>query len=183
MKKSEAPVWDWPVRLLHWSLVLTVVSSWLLGGSSGRRGEWHEWLGYAACAVVALRVALGIRGQGYARFGQFVRSPRATLAYARQVARGTAPRYLGHNPLGGWMVLLLLGCVAALSLSGWLYTTDWLWGFEWLYLLHFVLGWLLVALVALHLAGVFITGRKHGDTLVRAMFTGRKAPAQGDDIA
>ena len=186
MKNNELKawtVWDWPVRLLHWSLVLTVVSAWILGGRSGRLGEWHEWLGYAAAAVVVLRLIWGACGSRYARFRQFVRAPRFTLRYGRQVLHGEAPRYLGHNPLGGAMVVLLLGCVGALSLSGWLYTTDWLWGYEWLYQVHFVLGWLLVGLVALHLVGVVLTGWQHGENLVRAMLTGRKAAPQNDDVA
>ncbi|MDM0045995.1 cytochrome b/b6 domain-containing protein [Variovorax dokdonensis] len=182
MKKSELLIWDWPVRALHWLLALAVISAWILGGSSDTLGEWHEWLGLSAGGVVALRLAWGFLGRRHARFGQFVRSPRSTIEYARAAWRGHAPRYLGHNPLGGWMVVALLSCVAGLALSGWLYTTEWLWGYEWLYDIHFVLGWLLVALVALHLAGVLVTGWKHGENLVRAMVTGRKAAPSGDDV-
>lgn len=174
-KKSELSVWDRPVRLFHWALVLTVSSAWWTGGHTD---GWHENLGYAVAAIVAARVAWGFRGGAYARFAQFVRSPAATWAYARSVQAGRAARYLGHNPLGGWMVLALLGCVGALCLSGWLYTTDLLWGYGWLYWTHFVLGWLLVALVTLHLAGVLFTSWQHRENLVRAMVTGRK-PAPG----
>jgi len=175
-------VWDRPVRLLHWTLALVLTAGWLLGGRHGRLGEVHEWLGYTAGAVVALRLAWGVWGSRHARFGQFVRSPRAMLRYARQVVGGTAPRHIGHNPLGGAMVLLLLGCVAGLAISGCLYTTDWLWGYEWLYQTHYVLGWVLVGLVALHVAGVLVTGWQHGENLVRAMVTGRKAPPQPGDV-
>lgn len=177
-RKSELKVWDGPVRLLHWALALCVACAWWTGGSTD---GWHEWLGYAAAAIVALRLAWGFGPSRYARFAHFVRGPRATWSYAQTVCRGTAPRHLGHNPLGAWMVLALLACVGLLSLTGWLYTTDWLWGYGWLYWTHFLLGWLLVGLVGLHLCGVAITGRQHRENLVRAMVTGRKpAPGDGD---
>ncbi|WP_085316497.1 cytochrome b/b6 domain-containing protein [Derxia lacustris] len=173
-------VWDWPVRLLHWALVLTVSAAWISGGSTG---PLHEWLGYGAGGIVLARVGWGLVGGRYARFGQFVRGPGATWRYLRAVLAGRAPRHLGHNPLGGWMVLALLGSAGALALSGALYVTDWLWGYEWLYRLHAALGWALPALVALHVAGVVFTGRQHGENLVRAMVDGRKAPPAGDDVA
>lgn len=177
-RKSELTVWDRPVRLLHWALALSVACAWWTGGHTD---GWHENLGYAAAAIVALRVAWGFGPSRYARFAQFVRGPRATWSYARAVWRGTAPRHLGHNPLGGWMVLALLGCVGLLGLSGWLYTTDWLWGYGWLYWTHFVLGWLLVGLVGLHLGGVAFTGWQHRENLVRAMITGRKPAPDASD--
>ncbi len=168
------------MRGLHWLLVALVTASWFTGG---QRGPWHEWLGYGVAAVVVLRLAWGFAGSRYARFAQFVRAPRATLAYAGAVLRGQAPRYLGHNPLGGWMVLALLATLAALCLSGWLYTTEWLWGYEWLEQTHVVLGWLLLALVAAHVAGVLFTSWQHRENLVRAMVTGRKPGPAADDVS
>lgn len=175
-RRNEPLIWDRPVRLLHWALVGCVASAWWTGGDAE---SWHEPLGYAVAAIVALRLAWGFGGSRYARFAQFVRGPRPTWSYARSVWHGQAPRHLGHNPLGGWMVLALLACAGALCLSGWLYTTDWLWGYGWLYWTHVVLGWLLVGLVALHVAGVVLTSWQHRENLVRAMLTGRK-PAPGE---
>jgi cytochrome b len=172
-------VWDGPVRLLHWALVLAVASAWWTGGDAD---SWHEALGYAAATIVGLRLAWGFAGSHYARFAQFVRAFSATWAYAHSVRAGRARRYLGHNPLGGWMALALLACVAGLCFSGFLYTTDWLWGYGWLYWTHVVLGWLLAALVALHLAGVAFTGWQHRENLVRAMLTGRKRVPGPHDI-
>jgi cytochrome b len=182
LKKNEVMVWDRPVRVLHWLLALAVVGAWSTGGLAGRLGEAHELLGYAAGAVVAARLLWSHRGNRYARFGQFVRGPGVVWRYLRAAARGRGPRYIGHNPLGGWMVLLLLGCVATLALSGWLYTTDWLWGYQWLFQLHAVLGWAVVGLVALHVAGVLVTGWRHRENLARAMLTGRKTAPGRDDV-
>lgn len=178
--KDRPRVWDGPQRLLHWVLVAAVAAAWWTGGSAG---PVHEYLGYAAAAIVAARVAWGFVGSRHARFAQFVHGPRETAGYGRAVLAGRAPRYLGHNPLGGWMVLALLACVAALGLTGWLYTTDWLWGYAWLEQLHAALGWLLVGLAALHVAGVAFTSWQHRENLVAAMFSGRKAPPGADDVA
>lgn len=173
-------VWDRPVRVLHWALALACTGAWL---TTGIVTGWHESLGLAALAIVAARIAWGFAGSRYARFSQFLRTPRATWAYAREAWRGAAPRYLGHNPLGGWMAIVLWACVAACGLSGWLYTTDSFWGEAWLDRLHEVLGWTLLALVPLHVAGVVHTGRKHGEMLVRAMLSGFKRGAGRDDVA
>ncbi|WP_426112227.1 cytochrome b/b6 domain-containing protein [Massilia sp. PWRC2] len=162
-----------PVRLLHWLLVLTIAGAWL---SRSRIGPLHEWLGYGAAAVVGLRLLWGARGNAYARFGQFVAPPRATLRYLRQIASGSAARYLGHNPAGGAMVVALLTTVALVALSGWATTTDLLWGYAWPVRLHTALAWLLLLLIGLHIAGVLLASWQHRENLLKAMLTGRKRP-------
>lgn len=172
------PVWDRAVRVIHWALALTCAAAWVTTETGLR---WHEPLGYAALALVGARFVWGFAGSRYARFTQFMRGPRATLRYAAQVRRGDAPRHLGHNPLGGWMAAALWTGVALLGLTGWLYTTDAFWGEAWLDQLHEVLGWSLLGLVALHIAGVVHTSRTQGENLVAAMLSGRKrAPRDGD---
>jgi len=169
-------VWDRPVRLMHWALAASVATAWLTRSDLGVLHEVHEIAGYAAAALVAARTAWGWTGSRHARFASFVRAPAATWRYARDVLAGRAQRFVGHNPLGGWMVLALLACTAALGLTGWLYTTDLFWGYGWLAALHSGLGWTLLGLVALHVAGVAFTSWQHRENLVAAMFTGRKAP-------
>lgn len=172
-------IWDLPVRLLHWALVTLVIASWF---TRELRGPWHEWLGFGAAGVVALRIVWGFVGTRYARFAQFVRAPATTMRYARAVFTGRAPRHLGHNPLGGWMVLALLATVGLLCLSGWLFTTDWLWGYAWLENTHAALGWLLVGLAVFHVVGVMFTCWHQHENLVSAMFSGRKrAPMLEDE--
>ena len=173
-------VWDRPVRVLHWVLVGAVALSAI--GLVALFGV-HQPAGYIALAAVLARVAWGVAGGRSARFALFVRGPRASLRYARAAARGRAPRYLGHNPLGGWMVVALMGCVAALALTGWLYTTDAFWGDETVERVHRALAWTLLGLVVLHLAGVLHTGWRHRENLVAAMWSGRKRAPSGDDVA
>jgi cytochrome b len=131
---------------------------------------------------VALRVAWGLVAPGrHARFASFVRGPSAVLAYERRVLPGSAPRHVGHNPLGGWMAMVLWFCIGLLALTGWLYTTDLLFGDETVEAAHEAIAWAMLGLVLLHVAGVIVTGRRHHENLVAAMWHGRKrAPRPGD---
>jgi cytochrome b len=168
-------VWDPLVRVGHWLLALSVLFAWL---TRHRPGPWHEWLGYVALVIVAVRLVWGWRGSHHARFAQFVRGPRTTLAYTLALLGGHEPRTLGHNPLGAWMILALLVTVTLVGTSGWLYTTDRFWGVEWVEQLHRWLTNALWALVGLHVAGVLYTSLRHRENLVGAMLHGRK-PAPG----
>jgi cytochrome b len=144
---QQIRVWDLLVRLLHWSLVSGFIAAYF---TRHVNGPWHEWLGYFVLAVVAVRLPWGVLGSRYARFRQFIRSPRKTFAYARLITKGLQPRYIGHNPLGGWMIASLLTFLLATCISGWLYTTDRFWGVEWVEELHELLTWFTIALVAVH---------------------------------
>ncbi len=179
-RASRIRVWDVPVRVLHWTLATSVALSALglvaLGGV-------HRPAGYLALAAVLLRIVWGGFGSRYARFAQFVRAPRATLRHAREVMAGREPRFIGHNPLGGWMVVALMLCVIGLALTGWLYTTDAFFGDETVETIHRGLAWALLVLVVAHVAGVLFTSLRQRENLVAAMFSGTKRAPSQDDIA
>ncbi len=171
-------IWDRFVRIFHWSLVASFAVAWLAGD------DWkslHLWAGYAAGALIAMRIVWGVIGTRYARFSQFVRSPLTVASYLRDVATGREARYLGHNPAGGAMIVALLVTLAGLCLSGWLLTTDAYFGSEFMEDLHEFLANVALALVGFHLAGVVLTSIRHRENLVRAMVTGvKRAPSAGD---
>lgn len=175
-------VWDRLVRLLHWTLVGAIAITWLSTMDLGI-GWAHERAGYVAAAVVSIRLMWGWVGRRYARFAQFVRRPSMVLAYSRQLWHQREPRHIGHNPLGGWMVVALLAGVAGTGFTGWLQTTDRYWGSEPLEIIHTWMAWGLLGLIALHLIGVMFTSLRHRENLVHAMITGRKAAPHGDDVA
>jgi cytochrome b len=171
-------VWDIPVRIGHWLLVAGVAAAWFTGEGTGK---WHEYIGYAVLGVVCLRLSWGFSGSKYARFKQFIYSPRHTLKYSQEILHGRHLRYIGHNPLGGWMIAALLSTLIAVCCTGWLYTTDTFWGVEWVEELHEALAILLLVLAALHVAGVVFTSIFEQENLVAAMFHGRKRePGIGD---
>lgn len=173
-------VWDIVVRVFHWSLVLSFVVAWLTRHGSE---DVHHLAGYAAAALVALRVAWGVAGTHYARFAQFTRPPRTVLRYLGDIVTGREARYLGHNPAGGAMILVLLAMMAGTAGTGWMMTTDQFWGVDWVSKLHERLADGLLILVLLHIAGVVLASVRHRENLVRAMFTGRKRAAEPGDVS
>jgi cytochrome b len=173
-------VWDPFVRLSHWSLALSFAIAWL---SANPWGDLHILAGYATGALILARVAWGVVGSPYARFSQFVRSPRGVLAYLKAIARGGEPRYVGHNPAGGAMVIALILAMAATSVSGWALTTDTFWGVAWMQRPHNALSHGLLLMVCAHLAGVMLASFRHRENLVIAMINGRKRAAGQNDVA
>lgn len=171
-------VWDPLVRVGHWMLVAGVASAWLLEDAR----VWHERIGYAVAAVIVVRMMWGLAGPASARFATFVRGPARTLAYARDELRHRAPRYLGHNPLGAWMIVALLVTLAGIAATGWGMTTDAGFGSELLEELHEALAHGLLVLVGLHVGGVIYTSWRQRENLVRAMFTGRKRAPGANDV-
>jgi len=173
---GEAPpasikVWDLFVRVFHWSLVALFVVAF----ATGDEVEWlHVGAGYAIAALVATRIIWGFVGSRDARFASFMKGPRAVLSFLKRSTHLDAPRYLGHNPAGGAMIVILLALLAALCATGFAMTTDAYWGSKTLEEVHEVLAYLTLALVGLHVLGVIVASVEHGENLVKAMITGRK---------
>jgi cytochrome b len=164
-------VWDPFVRVFHWSLATLFVVAFATGDHVP---SVHIPAGYAIGGLVALRIIWGFIGPTYARFSSFVKSPRAVLAYLRDVALFRAPRHLGHNPAGGAMVVALLLMLAGTGMTGYMMTTDTFWGAGWLEEVHEALANLTTGLVVIHVLGVLFSSIEHGENLVKAMINGRK---------
>ena len=164
-------VWDLFVRLFHWSFAAAMIAAWLTHESPS---GWHEWLGYAAFAVALLRIAWGFVGTRHARFSDFVRSPVATWAYLVALLGKRERRFLGHNPLGGIMVLALLTFAIGLGVTGYLMGTRAFFGVEWMEEVHETLSNLFLIAVPLHILGVVWESVRHHENLVASMVTGRK---------
>ena len=168
---ATVKVWDVFVRFFHWSLVALFVTAYSTGDEIERV---HITAGYAIAALLALRIGWGFVGPRHARFRTFVRSPRDVLEYLRAAARFRAPRYLGHNPAGGAMIIALFTILAGTCVTGWMMTTDAFWGARWVEELHAAMADLAVGLILLHVLGVVVASFEHRENLVKAMMTGRK---------
>src|SRR5215831_19954693 len=108
-KSDKIRVWDLPVRLFHWVLVILLAVSYF----SGRAGvmKVHFWSGYAILTLLLFRIAWGFVGSTTARFSDFVRAPRTGANYLKSLVLGQSTFDVGHNPIGGLMVVVLLFAV------------------------------------------------------------------------
>ena len=179
-RENTMRVWDPIVRLFHWSLVVGITMAWL---TSSIRGQAHQWIGLVVGGLVALRILWGFCGSRYARFSDFIRSPRAIAAYIYQIVRGKEKRYVGHNPAGGAMVVALVMMILLTIFTGWLMTTDTYYGDDFMQAVHSICAYTVLTMVVFHLFGVILASMRHHENLVRAMITGRKRQPSGDDIA
>jgi cytochrome b len=121
--RGAVTVWDLPTRLFHWALVVLILLQYLSGEFGLLSMEWHFYLGYATLALIVFRVLWGLFGSTTSRFSHFVRGPVAVARYAAALLQGRAGGAIGHNPLGGWSVLVMLASVALQAITG-LFSTD-----------------------------------------------------------
>lgn len=176
--RNPVLVWDAPVRVFHWLLVLSFAGAWL-SAESERWRLVHVTLGYTMAGLVAFRLVWGLVGTRHARFAAFVRGPRAAWNYLRAMMSGHPEHHAGHNPAGALAIVALLVLIVATAASGWANYNEI--GGDWLEELHEGAANTLMAVVIVHLAGVVVGSLAHHENLVRSMFTGRKAvpPEEG----
>jgi len=173
-------VWDLPTRVGHWLLATAFLVAYLTGEREAWRLVHHMWAGGIVAGVVVFRVVWGLVGTRHARFEAFVRAPRAAFDYLCGLARRNARHYTGHNPAGGWAILLLLALGLTAAVSGWLAYQDA--AGEWLGDAHELIVDAMLAVVILHIAGVLVGSLAHRENLARAMVTGYKQGVAGEAI-
>lgn len=173
-------IWDWPVRIGHWLLVGAFALAWITGDSE----EWrlvHAFAGGTVVGAILFRLLWGLVGTRHARFASFVRGPRAALDYVLGLLRGDASQYAGHNAAGGWAIVALLTLGLLTGASGWLTYQDM--GGEWLEEVHEALATGMLAVAAVHVAGVVVSSLAHRENLPRSMLTGLKQGRPDEAIA
>jgi len=212
MESKTIRVWDLPVRVFHWSLVILFTLAYFTGDEEN---QLHIYSGYAVLGLVLLRILWGFIGTRYARFADFIYRPGNVIEYLKRLKSSSPQRYIGHTPPGGWMILALLASLLITSVTG-----LQVYGLEgkgplaadattigvispayadeeedererghseaageqenesdeefWEEIHEFFAN-LTVLLILLHVAGVVISSRLHGENLVKAMISGRKA--------
>jgi cytochrome b len=177
-------IWDVPTRLFHWltaALVLAAYITWRLGWM-----DWHAKAGDAVLTLVGFRLLWGFFGSETTRFSRFLGSPRAAARHLTHVLRREPDRQAGHNPAGGWMVLLLLALLFGETLSG-LYVANDVADqgpltelipariANTITALHWIFWDALLTAVALHLLAILAYAAAKGQNLFKPMITGWKS--------
>jgi cytochrome b len=111
-------VWDLPLRLFHWLLVLCVSASYATAKGGFNWTKYHFWIGYVTLGLVAFRIIWGFLGPRHARFSNFIAGPSRLFAYMRTLFKRDSTPTPGHNPLGGLVVVVMLLMVGAQAVTG-----------------------------------------------------------------
>ncbi|MBL8350211.1 MAG: cytochrome b/b6 domain-containing protein [Burkholderiaceae bacterium] len=164
-------VWDLPVRVFHGLIALSFAGAWITAESERWR-LLHVTLGYTMGGLLLFRVAWGLIGTRHARFGDFVRGPRAVARYLGALLSGRPEHHVGHNPAGALAIVAMMALGALIVASGWATYNDL--GGDWLEDLHEAAASVMLALVGVHIAGVLLSSWLHHENLAAAMVTGRK---------
>jgi len=187
-------VWDPLIRIFHWALVAAFTIAFFTDDEDLLLP--HVWAGYVVVGLLIFRLLWGFVGSAHARFSDFVFAPSRVVSYLWDTFQGDAKRYLGHNPAGGWMIILLLLTLTLLSLTGLvLYGADNHAGplaglmagagrdvegvFEGL---HEFFANFTIFLVIIHVAGVVVESILHKENLAWAMVSGYKRTAGAETM-
>lgn len=177
-------VWDLPTRLFHWLIAFLIPVAYLTWRLNWMR--WHAWVGDALLALVLFRLLWGLFGSATARFSHFLASPRRAAMHLAHILRREPDLEVGHNPAGGWMVMLLLGFLLGQGLTGIFVDNDVANEgpltestpariSNLMTALHDRLLWNgLLAAVALHVLTILVYGLAKQHNLLLPMITGRK---------
>jgi cytochrome b len=171
-------VWDAPVRVTHWLIVLCFAGAYLTRETDSWRYV-HVTLGYTLAGLVVFRVLWGFVGTRHARFASFVRGPAAAWQHLRSLRRG-GDHAVGHNPAGALAVVAMLALALLVAGSGW--ATYYEVGGEAFEEVHELLANLMLALVVVHIVAVLATSLIARENLVGAMIHGRKRAPQSEGI-
>lgn len=115
MSQNTIKVWDPMVRIFHWSLVACFVTAFLTGEEES---ALHVYAGYAILGLVFFRIVWGFIGSDHARFKDFVFGPGKVFQYLKSLVSGSPARYIGHNPAGGYMVVVMLATLLVVTFTG-----------------------------------------------------------------
>ena len=167
---SRINVWDGPLRLFHWLLVVAIAVAFLSAEEDSPLNQWHMLSGWVVAVLIIFRIIWGFVGGEYARFSGILRG--GSLGHhIGEMLRFKPTAAVGHNPLGWVSALLLIAVTAAVIWTGALIVTS---GGEIAEELHEVIGWTLLALVVVHVLAVVVMSALTRENLVRAMVSGSK---------
>jgi cytochrome b len=198
-KFAQVRIWDLPTRLFHWLLVLLIICAWVSFEFSEVVGDgellWHRMNGYAILILVIWRLLWGLVGSPASRFANFISWPWSAARYGLDLVRGRDRHFLGHNPLGAYMIIALLALVGLQGVLG-LYSTE-----------HNSVTWgplgvvvsdklsatltkwhvwmfenVLIIFIAAHIAANVLYRIVKKDRLIEAMVTGSKPAGDYEDV-
>lgn len=172
MQAHTVKLWDPLIRLFHWSIAAIVVANYFFN----EEGEdWHQWLGYIAVAWLTVRFFWGFFGAGAARWSDFFPTRARLTEHVGALVRGEHYHRMGHSPLGGLVMILMMLCILLLGITGFMMQEiDYFWGEDWVENAHEWIANSLIALVAIHLFAAMFESYRLKENLPLSMITGKR---------
>jgi len=179
--KKIIRVWDLPIRLFHWLLVLCIIGSLISVNLGGNAIQWHAYFGYSILTLLIFRIIWGFVGSTHARFLSFLPTPKSLLNYLS----GKSPHVLGHNPLGALSVFALLFALSVQVTTG-LFVDDEIafqgplakyvpsWVVSILSEIHEGNQVVIYTLITIHIAAIIYYRKFKGENLIKPMINGDK---------
>jgi cytochrome b len=174
-------VWDLPIRVFHWLLVLCIAGSLISANLGDNAVEWHAYFGYSVLTLLIFRIVWGFVGSTHARFTSFFPNREKVLNYLK----GNAPRVLGHNPIGALSVVTLLFVLSVQVLTG-LFVDDEItfqgplakyvpnWVVSFFSEIHEGNQVVIYILITIHIAAILYYKKFKGEDLIKPMISGDK---------
>ena len=174
-------VWDLPIRVFHWLLVLCIIGSLVSVNLGENASEWHAYFGYSVLTLLIFRIVWGFVGSTHARFASFLPNRESVLNYLQ----GKAPRVLGHNPIGALSVFALLFVLSVQVLTG-LFVDDEItfqgplakyvpnWVVSFFSEIHEGNQVVIYILITIHIAAILYYKKFKGEDLIKPMISGDK---------
>ena len=173
--KQGVLVWDMPVRVFHWLLVISFAGAWLTAESESQQ-MLHYAFGYTACALILFRIVWGVIGTRYARFTHFIKGPTDTWHHIKLLFTGKSSlRFgsnLGHNPAGALAMISLMVLVMLIGITGYWIVKD-VYG-DFMSDAHKTIANIALGVVIIHVFAAVIMSFMQKENLVKAMVTGKK---------
>ena len=174
-QKQWVLVWDLPVRVFHWLLVISFAGAWLTAESEAQQ-MLHYAFGYSACALILFRIVWGVIGTRYARFTHFIKGPTDTWHHIKLLFTGKSSlRFssnLGHNPAGALAMISLMFLVLLIGITGYWIVKDYYGDF--MSDAHETIANIALGVVIIHVLAAVIMSYMQKENLVKAMVTGKK---------
>ena len=170
-QKELVLVWDFPVRVFHWLLVVSFVGAWATSESEAQQ-MIHYAFGYSAITLVVFRLLWGVVGTRYARFTQFIKRPAETMSYIKSLLTGKKHIGLGHNPAGAIVMASLMTLILLIGLTGYWIVKEFLGDVT--SEVHEIFSSLALMLIVIHVAGAITMSFLQKENLIKSMITGKK---------
>lgn len=171
MQKQSVLVWDFPVRVFHWLLMISFAGAWFTSEGEAQQMV-HYAFGYSACALVIFRVIWGIVGTRYARFSEFIKGPTETMQHIKSFFTGNYQPGLGHNPAGALVMISLMILILLIGATGYWSVKEFLG--EYMTGAHEAISNLALGFVVIHMVAAVIMSFLQKENLIKSMVTGEK---------